>query len=115
METSPNPPQRRIPGWPGRAIVAVFALALIHHLAISNNVPLTRLADFFAGLSRWLIIEWVPKSDSQVQKLLRTRKDIFETYTREGFESAFATRFHIRETVDVRESERTMYLLENRD
>ena len=94
---------------------AVFALALIHHLAISNNVPLTRLADFFAGLSRWLIIEWVPKSDSQVQKLLRTRKDIFETYTREGFESAFGTRFHIREAVDVRESERRMYLLEKRD
>ncbi len=94
---------------------AVFALALIHHLAISNNVPLPRLADFFAGLSRWLIIEWVPKSDSQVQKLLRTRKDIFESYTREGFESAFGARFHIREAVDVRESERTMYLLAKRD
>jgi hypothetical protein len=38
---------------------AVFALALIHHLAISNNVPLPRLADFFAGLCRWLVIEWV--------------------------------------------------------
>lgn len=94
---------------------AVFALALIHHLAISNNVPLSRLADFFAGLSRWLIIEWVPKSDSQVEKLLRTRKDIFETYTREGFESAFGTRFHIREAVNVRESERTMVLLEKHD
>lgn len=94
---------------------AIFALALIHHLAISNNVPLPRLADFFAGLSRWLVIEWVPKPDSQVQKLLQTRKDIFETYTREGFESAFGARFHIRETVDVRESERRMYLLEKRE
>lgn len=93
---------------------AVFALALIHHLAISNNVPLARLADFFAGLCRWLVIEWVPKSDSQVQKLLRTRKDIFDGYTREGFESAFGTRFHIRETMDVRESERRLYLLESR-
>ena len=92
----------------------VFALALIHHLAISNNVPLTRLADFFAELCQWLIIEWVPKSDSQVQKLLRTRKDIFETYTREGFESAFGMRFHIRESVDVRESERQLYLLEKK-
>ncbi len=94
---------------------AVFALALIHHLAISNNVPLPMLADFFAGLCRWLVIEWAPKSDSQVQKLLRTRKDIFETYTREGFESAFAARFHVRELTEVRESERRMYLLEKRD
>jgi hypothetical protein len=93
---------------------AVFALALIHHLAISNNVPLTRLADFFAGLCQWLVIEWVPKSDSQVQKLLRTRRDIFDGYTREGFESAFGTRFHVREAADVNQSERRMYLLERR-
>lgn len=93
---------------------AVFALALIHHLAISNNVPLPRLADFFAGLCQWLVIEWVPKSDSQVQKLLRTRRDIFNGYTREGFESAFAKRFHVREAVDVNQSERRMYLLERR-
>jgi hypothetical protein len=92
----------------------VFALALIHHLAISNNVPLPRLADFFAGVCRWLIIEWVPKSDSQVQKLLRTRKDIFDQYTRGGFEFAFETRFHIRESVDVNQSERRMYLLERK-
>lgn len=94
---------------------AVFALALIHHLAISNNVPLTRVADFFAGLCQWLIIEWVPKSDSQVQKLLRTRKDIFDGYTREGFEAAFGTRFHVREAVDVNQSERRMYLFEKKN
>jgi len=94
---------------------AVFALALIHHLAISNNVPLPRLADFFAGLCRWLVIEWVPKSDSQVQKLLRSRKDIFDGYTREGFESAFGARFHLREAVDVDQSDRRMYLLERKN
>lgn len=94
---------------------AVLALALVHHLAVSNNVPLSMLADFFASLGRWLVIEWVPKSDSQVQKLLRTRKDIFETYTREGFESAFAARFHVRAAADVSESERRMYLLERKD
>lgn len=92
----------------------VFALALIHHLAISNNVPLPRLADFFAGICRQLVIEWVPKPDSQVQRLLRSRKDIFEGYTREGFESAFGGRFHLRAAVDVRESERRLYLLERR-
>ena len=42
---------------------AIFALALIHHLAISNNVPFQRLADFFSDLGRWLVIEWVPKQD----------------------------------------------------
>jgi hypothetical protein len=93
----------------------VLALALIHHLAISNNVPLPQLADFFADAGKWLVIEFVPKSDSQVQKLLTSRKDIFPTYTRETFEEAFAERFTIREKVAVEESERFLYLMERKN
>ena len=90
----------------------VLALALVHHLAISNNVPLPQLADFLAKLGRCLVIEFVPKSDSQVQKLLVWREDIFPNYTREGFEAALKQRFKIREAVNVRESERVLYLME---
>jgi hypothetical protein len=89
-----------------------LALAVIHHLAISNNVPLLQLADFFAEMGKWLVIEFVPKSDSQVRKLLASREDIFPDYTREGFEAAFSRRFRIYETVPVSESERVLYLME---
>ncbi len=92
----------------------VMALALVHHLAISNNVPLDALAEFFAEAGRWLIVEFVPKSDSQVQKLLRSRADIFPSYTREGFERAFGRFFEIHQAVPLRESERWLYLLEKR-
>ncbi|MBI3176335.1 MAG: class I SAM-dependent methyltransferase [Chloroflexi bacterium] len=92
----------------------VLALAVIHHLAISNNVPLPQLADFFAEAGRRLILEFVPKSDSQVKKLLATRADIFPTYTLDGFEAAFAPRFKILEKVDLRDSERTLYFMEVR-
>jgi hypothetical protein len=92
-----------------------LALAVIHHLAISNNVPLPQLADFFASICRkWLVIEFVPKSDSQVRKLLASREDIFPNYTREGFETAFLSRFIIRKAESVRDSERTLYLMEAR-
>ncbi|MBK9007922.1 MAG: SAM-dependent methyltransferase [Anaerolineae bacterium] len=91
-----------------------LALAVIHHLAISNNVPLPQLADFFAETTKWLVIEFVPKQDSQVQKLLASRKDIFPSYTREGFEAAFVERFAIREAVEIRESERVLYLMERK-
>jgi hypothetical protein len=90
----------------------VLSLALIHHLAISNNVPLTQVAEFFANIGKRLVIEFVPKSDSQVQKLLVSREDIFPTYTREGFESAFQQSFKICETVNLRESERVLYWME---
>ena len=92
----------------------VFALALIHHLAISNNVPLLRVADFFAAVGQRAVVEWVPKSDSQVQKLMRSRKDIFDGYTREGFEAAFEGRFRIVSALDLSESERRLYLLERK-
>ena len=115
--TNPSPPL----GWANRERDSfgargpadlVLALALIHHLAISNNVPLPQLADFFADAGRWLVIEFVPKSDSQVQKLLVSRDDIFPNYTREGFEAAFRIRFNIRESIEIRETERVLYLME---
>jgi hypothetical protein len=90
----------------------VLALAVIHHLAISNNVPLPQLADFFAETGKWLVIEFVPKSDSQVKKLLASREDIFPNYTRAGFEAAFRACFKFHEAVEVRESERVLYLME---
>jgi ribosomal protein L11 methylase PrmA len=91
-----------------------LALAVVHHLAISNNVPLPQLADFFAGHCKWLVIEFVPKSDSQVQRLLASREDIFPNYTRGGFEAAFSARFTTRKSESVRDSERTLYLMEVR-
>ena len=84
----------------------VMALALVHHLAISNNVPLPQLAQFFAAAGRRLVIEFVPKEDSQTQKLLRTRRDIFDDYSVQGFERAFEQVFHLRERVAVAESKR---------
>jgi hypothetical protein len=91
-----------------------LALAVVHHLAISNNVPLPQLADFFAEHCKWLVIEFVPKSDSQVQKLLASREDIFPNYTKDGFEKAFTAHFTIHNADPVRDSERTLYLMESR-
>jgi len=89
----------------------VFALALVHHLAISNNVPLDRLAESLAALGRWLLIEFVPKEDSQVQRLLATREDIFPRYTPAGFEEAFSGPFEIVEKTPIEGSRRTLYLM----
>ncbi len=93
----------------------VLALALIHHLAISNNLPLHKVARFFGDICRSLIIEFVPKEDSQVQRLLSTREDIFPDYTREGFERAFGVHFTIDEAVRAADSKRTLYLMFGKD
>jgi ribosomal protein L11 methylase PrmA len=91
---------------------AAMALALVHHLAITNNLPLPHLAEFFHRLGRWLIIEFVPKTDSQVQRLLVSRQDIFPDYNVETFESVFAQRFKILRSATIHDSQRRIYLME---
>ena len=88
-----------------------MALALVHHLAISNNVPFARLASFLASIAHNLVIEFVPKEDSQVQRLLITREDIFADYNQASFESAFREHFHIEEFTPIRNSTRILYRL----
>jgi len=92
----------------------VMGLALIHHLAISNNVPLPAVAEFFASAGRWAIVEFVPKSDSQVKRLLATRKDIFDQYHEQGFETAFAQFFTLEDKAPIPGSERTLYLFKRK-
>ncbi len=90
----------------------VMALALVHHLAISCNVPLEMIAGFFSRICRNLIIEFVPKHDSQVQKLLSAREDVFESYTQQSFEKEFGRYFKLCDISGIDDSQRIMYLME---
>jgi len=89
----------------------VFALALIHHLSICNNVPLNRLAAFFRRLCQYLVIEFIPKEDSQVQRLLASREDVFEDYNQDAFERELQQYFTIEERIKILDSQRTLYLM----
>jgi len=93
----------------------VMALALVHHLAISNNVPLCNIAEYLSKLCKSLIIEFVPKKDSQVQKLLATREDIFPHYDQKHFEADFNGYFQIIKSNKICDSERVVYLMKTRD
>ena len=88
----------------------VIALALIHHLTISNNIPLFNLAEFFHGICNYLIIEFIPKTDSQVKRLLLTREDIFVDYNQQNFENEFKKFFSVYESKKLNNSERILYL-----
>jgi hypothetical protein len=92
----------------------LLALAVTHHLAIGNNVPLPAVADYFAKLGRRAIVEFVPKGDPMVQQMLRAREDVFTDYGQDAFEQAFAARFVIEERVPVAPSERVLYLMTTR-
>lgn len=89
---------------------AVIALALMHHLAIGNNTPLPDIASYFKTLSKNLIVEFVPKGDSMVERLLRNRNNQFEDYTAANFEAAFEKHYKLIRKLPVADSQRVIYL-----
>ena len=91
-----------------------LALALVHHLAIGNNVPLASLAALLRSLCRRLICEWVPKEDPQVASLLAWREDTFDDYQEASFVAAMAGHFAVVERAPIADSRRSLYLLEGR-
>lgn len=90
---------------------AAFALALIHHLAISNNLPFEKIAKFLSRCCKSLIVEFIPKDDSQIKRLLLSREDIFIDYNQKIFEEKFKKFFNIERLVRIGDSNRVLYLM----
>lgn len=88
---------------------AVLALALIHHLAIGQNLPLDKVAAFMKRCGRRLLIEFVPKEDPQVKDMLFLRDFSFPGYTKGDFETAFRVHFAILSAAELPGSVRTLY------
>ncbi len=117
--TNPSPgigwtTHERIPLFERGPADTVLALSLIHHLAISNNLPFSRIAEFLHRICKSLIIEFIPKSDSQVQRLLSTREDIFPDYAQPAFEETFGEYFAVICCEKIRSTERTLFLMQAR-
>jgi hypothetical protein len=110
-------------GWRGRERMGltergpadvVLALAIVHHLALGHALPLAEIAAFLADVGRHAIVEFVPKTDPQAQRLLASRDDVFPDYTRDAFEAVVSPHFVIEDVSMVTDSSRTLYLLRKR-
>jgi hypothetical protein len=92
----------------------ILALALVHHLAIGGNVPLGHIAELFARLAPNAIVEFVPKDDPQVVRMLASRRDVFGDYSLESMETALAVRFELVSREQIPGSPRTLLLAQRR-
>jgi len=91
-----------------------LALAVIHHMSLSGNVPFRNSAQFFSTFSQYLIIEFPKRNDSWVQRLLKSKGEFenhFSFYSIENFEIAYSEFFTITEKTPIVDSDRVMYLL----
>ncbi len=111
---NPSPDQ----GWQGRerrSLPArgtpglILALALIHHLRISANIPVESFLSWLATLGGTLVIEFVEKEDARVRQLLLNKDDTYDDYTRARFEACLARHFSLERSQALDGGTRVLY------
>jgi hypothetical protein len=91
----------------------VFALALIHHLLVSNRQPLSRIVDLLAEMTtKYLIVEYIGKNDPMFQLLTLNRKESYEYYNEEFFQKEFTRRFRVLKSQKITNMEREIFVME---
>lgn len=90
--------------WAGRGQADMFlALALVHHLVITANIPVAEFVRFLRRVAPAGVTEFVTKDDPMVQRLLANRRDVFDDYRVDQFEAALLDEFRIAQR-EVKES-----------
>ncbi|QNJ98219.1 hypothetical protein ALE3EI_1667 [Constantimarinum furrinae] len=93
-----------------------MALALIHHITLSGNVPFEKSAEFFSKFSKHLIIEFPTRTDSWVESLLVRKREFinhFDFYREEEFEKGYNKYFSLEKKEAVAGTKRILYLYKN--
>ena len=94
---------------------AVLMLAVIHHMLVTERVPLAAILDLAAELTtNLLVIEFVGPSDSMFQRLTRGREELHKDLTPELFETLCGRHFVIVRMQHVEGTARRLYLLRKR-
>lgn len=94
-----------------------MALALIHHITLSGNVPFEKSAEFFAKFSGTLIIEFPKREDSWVESLLVRKREFinhFDFYNEKDFEAGYTQFFTIEKKEVVPGTKRVLYLMKRK-
>lgn len=93
----------------------VLMLAVIHHLLVTERIPLEEILELTAELTRdYALIEFVAPEDPMFQRIVRGRETLYAHLTRERFEAAAAPRFEQVECVRIGGLHRWLYLFRRR-
>ena len=91
---------------------AILALAFEHHLAIGRNIPIPDFVDWIIDLAPTGVIEFIPKEDPNLQRMLSLREDVFPDYTEQNFRNTLENRCRIIRSVIISKKGRTLYWYE---
>ena len=93
----------------------VLCLALVHHLAITANIPIADLVDWLAEIGAGLVIEFPTLDDPMVKRLLLNKDQVYSDYCVEYFEAALGARFDVRDRVALPSGTRILYYASPRE
>ncbi len=87
---------------------AVLCLALVHHLAITANLPLPAVVDWLRDFGGRVVVEFVHPEDPMAERLLSHKPaGLFPDYRRDAFEALLADRFTVERRAEL--GTRTLY------
>ena len=92
---------------------AVMALAVIHHLLFSANVPLPQSIRWIVGLAPRGLVEFVPPDDVQVRSMI-ARRSVHHPYDRENFVAALGAVSRIERSTVLGASGRELFWYDRR-
>ena len=108
-------------GWKGRerktlaergCPALTLCLALIHHVVIQANIPLSDFICWLRNLGGALVIEFVTREDPMVQRLLRNKVDDYTDYDQANFEMLLKQNFHLVMKENLPCGTRSLYFAE---
>lgn len=90
----------------------VIALAVLHHLLVTDGVPLAHVLQTLAGItSRHMLLEYVDPADDHFRRLLHGRDSLHAYLTKDYFETAIQAHFEVENIFEVKAGLRWIYLL----
>jgi SAM-dependent methyltransferase len=97
------------------AFDAVLMLAVIHHLLVTERIPLSEIVDLAAELTTdLLVVEFVAPQDSMFARLVRGREELHMDLNTAAFEACFRSRFEIAVMEHLEGTFRWLYVFRKR-
>jgi ribosomal protein L11 methylase PrmA len=105
--------QSERPGLQERASAdAAVALAVVHHMVLTRNIPMPQAVAWLVGLAPRGLIEFVPPDDVQVRRMLTQRQGLHHPYDREHFVAALSQVARLKKSTVLGQSGREMFWYE---
>jgi hypothetical protein len=87
----------------------ILCLALLHHLVLTGNVPVSEVMEWLAELGGHLVVEMVTKEDPMARKLLLNKVDNYLDYEVPAFEDHLGRHFEVLERQPLQSGTRILY------